>query len=189
MGKTTVGKIALSCWLLLICALAAKACVCADNPPYLHSGEWTLPAVDLAINGRGFDYVFARKYESQALYDGPLGQGWDHNYFARLLELPSGDVFYFDGMGRKELFKLCVDAGDDTNAQCKDEDGKFKEGYISPSGNFVLLSKLEDGYWLIVEADGLNRLFNNYGQLARIRTQCRCQKVSLREVSRDFDEQ
>ncbi|MCI0612142.1 Ig-like domain-containing protein, partial [bacterium] len=34
-------------------------------PPYLHSGEWKYPAVDFTIKGRGFDYRFARVYESQ----------------------------------------------------------------------------------------------------------------------------
>lgn len=123
-------------------------------PPYLHSGEWSMPVVDFTIKGRGFDFVFARNYESQALYDGPLGNGWDHAYFARIQELPTGDVYYYDGMGRKELFD-CLGEG-------------CAGGYQVPHGNFVTLAKLEDGNWLITGTTGVNYLFNSYGQLSRI---------------------
>ncbi|MCI0605352.1 DUF6531 domain-containing protein [bacterium] len=125
--------------------------------PYLHSGEWSLTVVDFQIKGRGFDYVFARKYESQALYDGPLGQNWDHQYFMRLMELPNGDVFFYDGMGRKELFRVLPPAP---------LPGPLL--YMSPAGQFAELKKLQDGNWLVHQPDGIAYLFNNYGQLVRI---------------------
>ncbi|HEY4492655.1 MAG TPA: DUF6531 domain-containing protein, partial [Acidobacteriota bacterium] len=131
-------------------------------PPYLHSGEWTLPAVDFGIKGRGFDFVFTRKYESQALYDGPLGFGWDHAYFARINEMPNGDVFYYDGMGRKEHFVYIP------QDQCTPSETNNCNAYGAPAGVFAILQKLKDGNWLITESDGMSLLFNNYGQLARI---------------------
>ncbi len=122
---------------------------------FLHSGEWGLTAFDLVIKGRGFDYVFARKYESQGLYSGPLGQNWDHQYFMRLMELPNGDVFFYDGMGRKEIFKALPPAG-----------GTLI--YASPPGQFAELKKQSDGKWLIHQPDSMAYFFNNYGQLESI---------------------
>ncbi|NIO85733.1 MAG: hypothetical protein GTN53_34675, partial [Candidatus Aminicenantes bacterium] len=68
----------------------------------LHSGEFIWDDVDIRIPGRGFDFVFQRTYRSQAIYSGPLGWGWDHNYNKRLVELYSGDIIYYDGTGRRE---------------------------------------------------------------------------------------
>ena len=51
----------------------------------LHSGELAWDEIDLHIPGRGFDFVFARAYRSQAIYSAPLGWGWDHNYNKRLV--------------------------------------------------------------------------------------------------------
>jgi RHS repeat-associated protein len=125
-------------------------------PPYLHSGEFTLPAVDLSIKGRGFDYVFARKYESQCLYDGPLGMGWDHAYFARLIQLWNGDVFYIDGMGDKDYFKAI-----------KDVNGKIIR-YESPRGVFAELKRPAEASWLLHHPDGTLHFFDGYGRLDRI---------------------
>jgi RHS repeat-associated protein len=132
-------------------------------PPYLHSGEFTMSAVDLSIKGRGFDYVFARKYESQSLYDGPLGVGWDHPYNARIMELPSGHVFYFDGMGRKEFYRFLGE----NDPLCAKE-GETKLCYLPAPGNFVLLAKGRDGLWQLQESDGTYRLFDQFGRLEKI---------------------
>ncbi len=129
----------------------------SNQATYLHSGEWSLTAVDLVIKGRGFDYVFARKYESQSIGDGTLGQNWDHAYFMELLELPNGDIFFYDGMGRKELFYVLPPPP---------LPGPLL--YVSPPGEFAELKKLQDGNFLIHQPDGMAYLFNNYGQLVRI---------------------
>ncbi|MCI0605264.1 DUF6531 domain-containing protein [bacterium] len=124
---------------------------------YLHSGEWTHSAVDLSIKGRAFDYAFGRTYESQMIYDGPLGQGWDHIYFMRLLELPNGDVIWYDGAGRKEIFRVLPPPP---------VPGPLF--YLSWFGEFAELKKLQDGNFLIHQPDGTAYLFNNYGQLSQI---------------------
>ncbi len=129
------------------------------NNTFLHSGEWSLTAVDLVIKGRGFDFVFIRKYESQSIYVGPLGQNWDHFYFMRLLELPNGDVFYYDGLGRKELFRALPPPNTPVIGTLL---------YASPPGQFAELKKLQDGSWLIHQPNSMAYLFNNYGQLHRI---------------------
>lgn len=125
-------------------------------PPYLHSGEWKYPAVDFTIKGRGFDYRFARVYESQLTYDGPLGNGWDHEYFARIIELPTGDVLYYNGFGREYLFTALRDVMG------------VLTGYRAPPGFFVHLDRQQDGRWLIIERDGLFRLFDASGKLEKI---------------------
>jgi len=131
-------------------------------PPYLHSGEWSFASADFSLKGRGFDFVFSRKYESQALYDGPLGMGFDHAYFARILELPNGDVLYFDGMGRREHFVYVAQNG------CVQTDENSCNAYVAPPGVFVKLSKLKDGNFLVTGTTGTNLLFINYGQLSYV---------------------
>ena len=125
-------------------------------PPYLHSGEWKYPAVDFTIKGRGFDYRFARVYQSQLTYDGPLGNGWDHEYFARIVELPTGEVLYYNGFGREYLFTTIRDVMG------------VLTGYRAPPGLFVHLDRQQDGRWLIIERDGLFRLFDAKGKLEKI---------------------
>jgi len=57
----------------------------------LQSGELTVSETDLALEGRHQDVVFQRVYQSQSYYVGPLGRNWDHNFNARIQEVPEGD--------------------------------------------------------------------------------------------------
>jgi len=94
----------------------------------LHSGEFVYDDIDLHIPGRGFDFVFKRTYRSQCIYSGVLGWGWDHNYNRRLLELPGGDLIYYDGTGRRERYKA-------------KKSGETITGYESPAGRFTEMKK------------------------------------------------
>ncbi|HPB56703.1 MAG TPA: DUF6531 domain-containing protein, partial [Candidatus Aminicenantes bacterium] len=114
---------------------------------YLHSGEFYLEETDLSLPGRGFDLLFTRTYESQSLYSGPLGWGWEHSYNRRLQFLPSGDILRFDGKGRRETYKGV--------------EGKFQ----SPTGRFDELNRRLDGTYTLLLPD---RSFEAYDALGRL---------------------
>jgi RHS repeat-associated protein len=116
----------------------------------LHSGELSMTAVDLTVKGRGFDFNFGRTFRNQTVGSGPFGPGWDFSYHQRLRELPDGDVEYYDGRGRRELFE-------------KRDDGTLK----APSGQFVTLDRTAAGWVLIDALHNLAR-FDRYGRLASL---------------------
>ena len=116
----------------------------------LHSGEMSLDATDLSVRGRGLDFAFHRAYRSQTVGTGPLGPGWDHLYHQRLRELPTGDVEYYDGRGRRETFTLRADGG-----------------YDAPPGRFVDLSHNAGG-WMMLTRHGGRLVFDVHGRLATL---------------------
>ncbi len=116
----------------------------------LHSGELTLQQTDLFLKGRGFDLAFTRVYRSQTIGAGPLGPGWDFSYDQRLRELPNGDVEFYDGTGRRELFE-------------KQEDDTLQ----APTGRFVTLERAATG-WILVDARHNLARFDRYGRLTAI---------------------
>ncbi len=117
----------------------------------LHSGEMTASTTDLAIRGRGFDFAFTRTYRSGIVGGGPLGPGIDHGYRQRLRPLPNGDVEYFDGRGRREVFEL-----EDLGAAGK----RYRA-----TGRFVDLARTTTG-WVIVDSHGNVVRFDDHGRLA-----------------------
>ncbi len=116
----------------------------------LHSGEVSLQQTDLSLKGRGFDLAFTRVYRSQTIGAGPLGPGWDYLYDQRLRELPNGDVEYYDGRGRRELFE-------------KQDDDTLK----APAGRFVTLERSAAGWILIDPRYNLAR-FDRFGRLVSV---------------------
>ncbi len=70
----------------------------------VNTGEMVQSQTDLAIKGRGLDFIFKRFYSSAITHMGPLGRNFDSPLFARIRRLPGGDVEYYDGTGRKEVF-------------------------------------------------------------------------------------
>ncbi|MBI2841046.1 MAG: Ig-like domain-containing protein, partial [Acidobacteria bacterium] len=117
---------------------------------YLHSGESFMEETDLFVRGRGLDFAITRTYNSNAIYSGPLGWGWDFGYHKRLQEMPGGNIYYFDGHGRKDLFTL---AG-----------GK----YTAPVGVFAELTRSADGRWTMLFPGLYAEQFDQYGRLARM---------------------
>ncbi|HEX6904369.1 MAG TPA: Ig-like domain-containing protein [Thermoanaerobaculia bacterium] len=116
-----------------------------------HNAEMTLSAVDLAIRGRGMDFVFRRTYRNQTVGSGPFGPGWDHGYNQRLRELPNGDVEYFDGNARKQTFKK------------KQETGELE----APKGVFATLERVSSG-WVMIDAHHNITRFDRFGRLVSI---------------------
>ncbi len=70
----------------------------------LNTGEVVTGATDLAIKGRGIDFVLTRYYSSAIAHIGPFGRNFDSPLFARVRALPNGDVEFYDGTGRRDLF-------------------------------------------------------------------------------------
>ncbi|MBI2841581.1 MAG: RHS repeat protein, partial [Acidobacteria bacterium] len=116
-------------------------------------------ATDLAVPGRGgaraLDFALVRRYESQPVYSGPIGWGWDFNYHRCLQELPNGDINYFNGLGRRDQFKA-------------KRTGPAISGYESPEGVFAELKRRADGVWTMVFPNLYTEIFDQYGRLARI---------------------
>ncbi|MBI2837242.1 MAG: Ig-like domain-containing protein [Acidobacteria bacterium] len=125
---------------------------------YLHSGELFLEETDMLVPGRGgaraLDFALVRRYESQSIYSGPLGWGWDFNYHRRLQSLPNRDVVYFDGLGRRDVFKMRYGA-----------DGPL---YDAPTGVFADLARHADGTWTLVFRGLYSEHFDIYGRLVRM---------------------
>ncbi len=111
-----------------------------------HSAELVLEAVDAVVPGRQLSFVADRTYASQVLHDGPLGRNWDSALFERLRPLPSGDVDYYDGAGRRLTF---VAGG---------------ESFVSPAGLASTLSLGKDGRYYLTEPDRAITVFDEHGR-------------------------
>src|SRR5260221_701119 len=48
--------------------------------PVMFNGQYVYQADDLSIDGAGIQFILRRTYKSQAIYYGPLGANWDHQY-------------------------------------------------------------------------------------------------------------
>ncbi|MCA9244155.1 MAG: RHS repeat protein [Phycisphaerales bacterium] len=71
---------------------------------YLFSGEVYTSGVDFRIPGRGFDFVWERKYRSRVGPDTAQGAGWDYCYNVRV-EADGGDLVLHDGNTRADLYR------------------------------------------------------------------------------------
>jgi RHS repeat-associated protein len=54
------------------------------EPVNTATGNYYSTVTDLAVKGRGLEFVFNRAYNSADAYSGPLGVGWTHSYNTRL---------------------------------------------------------------------------------------------------------
>lgn len=118
----------------------------------LTSGEASFAARDLSIAGRGLHFALDRFYASQGVFFGPLGRNWDSPLFARLRELPTGDVDFYDGTGRRETFQF------DPNAKL----------FVAPPGRFAELYRLPDLTFFLREHDNTKLRFDATGRLVSI---------------------
>ncbi len=75
---------------------------------YLFSGEFHHEAMDLTVPGRGFDFVWARKYRSRIGPDGDFGPGWDCSYDISVRSVGAA-LSVRDGNGRDDLYTLQPD--------------------------------------------------------------------------------
>ena len=91
------------------CPMAGQPCPQAStddgnvDPVYLFSGEFYDSVEDLRIKGRGFDFVWARKYRSRAGPNSAQGNGWDSSYNAHLAA-QGNDLVLYDGNSRADVY-------------------------------------------------------------------------------------
>ena len=126
-----------------------------DVQPF--SGEVRGETVDLAIPGRGLDFVWARTYQSgpRQTQGSTFGERWTHSYDVNIQPLGGGIVIH-DGTGRADTFKL------QSNGvyTCPEF---FREGTLS--NNVFRLTFADTGYWEFNPARHLGRRWQ-----ARIRS-------------------
>jgi len=114
---------------------------CFDDPGIVPwSGEVQQQVVDLAIEGRGLDFVWARTYGSRRApaAEPRMGARWTHSYDVRCAPNSTGGMDVYDGTGRKDTFKPQTN-GTYTCPQF------FREGTLT--GGVFRLTFADTGYW------------------------------------------
>ena len=120
----------------------------------LHSGEVQQQVVDLAVPGRGLDFVWARTYRSRTGAATAQGTRWAHAYDVRCVQ--GTDAFdVYDGTGRRDTFRLQANG----TYSCP---GFFREGTFSNS--VFRLTFADAGFWEFNPLDSSPAA----GKLARI---------------------
>jgi YD repeat-containing protein len=108
---------------------------------YLQTGELVQQAVDLSIEGVGFNWQFKRFYRSGWTQNGILGHGWTCTEERRLVVQPNGDVLRVDGNGRSDEYVLLTN-----------------DTFQSPTGFFTSLTNNLDGSFVEQDQHG-NKTF------------------------------
>jgi YD repeat-containing protein len=100
---------------------------------YLHSGEYFLEQVDLRIKGRGFDFVWKRKYRSREGRNTVMGWNWDFSYNIRVeaSTLNPPDRWIYSGDSRRDTYRP-------TGTGCWIAEGLFNELCQDVGGSYVL---------------------------------------------------
>ncbi len=100
---------------------------------YLHSGEYFLEQVDLRIKGRGFDFVWKRKYRSREGRNTVMGWNWDFSYNIRVQTSADNpaDRWVYSGDSRRDTYKP-------TGTGCWNAEGLFSELCQDVGGSYVL---------------------------------------------------
>ena len=115
---------------------------------YNFSGEFYLTEVDLQIAGRGFDFLWARKYRSKNGPSTTMGENWDFGYNI-FLEQAGGDLILHDGNSRADRHvRISGPAGDSWCAT-----GFFQDITQQPNGSFVCTFP-NSGTWRFNAFDG-----------------------------------
>jgi RHS repeat-associated protein len=113
----------------------------------LNTAEVVTGATDLAIKGRGIDFVLQRNYSSAITNVGPFGRNFDSPLFARVHKLPNHDIVYYDGTGRRDV---------------------FTGGTTPPKGVFVQMTVSSDGLVVVSYPDNTRLYFDGLGRLSSI---------------------
>jgi YD repeat-containing protein len=115
---------------------------------HLHSGELHYAATDLAIAGRGFDFVWTRHYRSREWRSTAAGVGWTHGYDRRIqLDTANpGHVLVWGGDSR-------IDSFAPTPLGCYEAPGFFEELCPQPDGSHVLTFP-DKTTWTFAPLDG-----------------------------------
>ncbi|MBU2221401.1 MAG: hypothetical protein KJ722_02160 [Candidatus Omnitrophica bacterium] len=122
------------------------------EPVYLHNGDFVYKHRDIYIpTGRGLALELTRTYKSQSVFNGRFGFGWEINYNKRIEVLPQGDIYYFDGEGRRFRFTYV--------------DGK---SYLSEPDVFDKLARQQDKTYTLTTKQGIKYNFDANGALTAV---------------------
>jgi RHS repeat-associated protein len=113
---------------------------------YLFSGEFALEANDLVIEGRGFDFVWSRKYRSREGRLTTIGNGWDFSYNRSIAVDSLGNLIVADGSSRRDTYVMGTSG-------CWTATGFFREACPQPDGTIVLTFP-DHTTWTFASLDG-----------------------------------
>jgi RHS repeat-associated protein len=123
------------------------------DPVYLFSGEFYHEETDLRIPGRGFDFVWARKYRGKLALNSAIGNSWDFSYNIKLTrddcgQIDPGDcpLILYDGNSRRDRYRPGVDGSYTRNEF-------FRKLDEQPDGSFVMVFA-NRGEWHFGALDG-----------------------------------
>ena len=128
------------------------------------SGEVQHQVVDLAVPGRGLDFVWVRTYRSRTTQNTSFGTRWTCSYDINIQPL-GGDIVIHDGTGRADRYFLQTNG----TYACP---GMFREGTMS--NNVFRLTFADGGVWQFAPLDGsatagkLDHLMNGNGDIIRL---------------------
>ncbi|MEK6674997.1 MAG: DUF6531 domain-containing protein, partial [Planctomycetota bacterium] len=108
---------------------------------HLFSGEVFFEQEDLRIPGRGFDFVWKRKYRSREGIATAMGINWDHLYNI-YVDASGPNLILHDGNSRRDTFT--PDAGGTTWSA----PGFFQQIIQNPDGTFTVLFA-HRSYWVL----------------------------------------
>ncbi|MBP7746933.1 MAG: RHS repeat protein [Phycisphaerae bacterium] len=112
---------------------------------YGFSGEYYYVAEDLRIPGRGFDFVWARRYRSRIGPSTAMGNGWDFSYNI-WVEAQGLNLVLHDGNSRRDLYHIQPDG---TWARRE----SFREITQNVDGSYMLTFP-DTGTWNLHALDG-----------------------------------
>jgi RHS repeat-associated protein len=118
-----------------------------------YTGNFTTTVIDSAIAGRGPAPLLSRTYNSDDTAIGPLGPGWTHSYNTRLhlADDGSGSIVVVGPQGRRDRYSPL---GGGT--------------YAAPAGVTAVLTRHQDGTYVVAFKDQSTWTFNAAGQLIRL---------------------
>ncbi|MCX5868621.1 MAG: MopE-related protein [Proteobacteria bacterium] len=122
-----------------------------EDPVNIVTGNYyTHPLQDFFIKSDLMDINFSRFYNSQKIYDGPIGFGWTYSYNIFLINLPDESIKVLLGGGKGLYFT---------------PDGQG--GYFPPRGLNYKLNRIQTE-WSLINPDGQIYFFNDLGKLNKI---------------------
>ncbi len=122
----------------------------SGDPVNVANGNLIHPETDFVIKSRGLDITWARTYNSQSTYNGPLGPGWTHSYNTHLVIDGAGNVTLRSSDGGEYFFT------------------RTATGFTAPVGVYETLT-LASGIYTLTHRDQSRQLFNSAGRLTEIR--------------------
>lgn len=81
------------------------------DPVAIFDGRYTQTVIDVQIPSRGFPLQLTRVYRSGAVYFGPWGYNWDHNYNVYLRELIDGSAAIWTGRISEQVYRPDAEGG------------------------------------------------------------------------------